>query len=277
MRLTAALTALALLASPLPALAQQDKPDIDVTTRAASISVTVDKALKSYPGLTAYLLAASKRFVAKARADSDEEYKTNREWFVDEGRRRRWTYERGYLLRSIVADRYVSVVRDDGTYTGGAHPNTLIDTILWDAKQKKPVSIRAFFTEMADNGPTMRELARLVRGAVVVAKYERWKDHDPSRKDEPPQSAAENAEADEQLKERVPPNLLGIGPITLAPSTERGKSSGLTVHYSPYDVDAYAAGPYTIFVPWGAFRKHLSAEGLAIFGGERPKGDAEQN
>jgi len=268
--LVACIVATTALAAP----GQQDKPDLDITTRAAVISVTIDKDLKPYPGLAANLIAEGRRFLARARADSDAEYKTNRAWFVDEGRTRRWTYERVYYFRSLVANRYVSIVRDDGTYTGGAHPNTHIDTILWDRDAKKRISIRPFFTEMADNGPTMTELARLIRLAVVTEKRKRWKDaRADDEKSEPNLSPEQLAAKDEQVAERVAPKLTAIGPITLAPSTERGKSSGLTVHYSPYDVDAYAAGPYTVFVPWEAFRRHLSPEGVAIFGGERPKSD----
>jgi hypothetical protein len=36
--------------------------------------------------------------------------------------------------------------------------------------------------------------------------------------------------------------LLKIGAVTLAPSTASGKSSGLTFHYPPYAVGAYALG-----------------------------------
>ena len=61
--------------------------------------------------------------------------------------------------------------------------------------------------------------------------------------------------------------------VTLAPSTEPGKSSGLTFHYSPYAVGAYAEGPYTASVPWTAFRSHLSQQGAAVFGGESPESD----
>lgn len=78
---------------------------------------------------------------------------------------------------------------------------------------------------------------------------------------------------DEQLQRAIQPRLLKIGPISLTPSTVAGKSSGLTFHFSPYAVDAYAAGPYTVFVPWTALKPFLSPEGIAIFGGERPKGD----
>jgi hypothetical protein len=275
-RLLGSFAILAIIGTALAAPGQQDKPDIDVTTRAAVISVTVDKELKSFPGLAANLIAESRRFVARARAASHEEYKTNRAWFVDEGRTRRWTYERVYVFRSLVADRYVSIVRDDGTYTGGAHPNTMIDTILWDLNTKKRISIRPFFTEMADNGPTMTELARLIRLTVVTEKRRRWKDALPDdERADPKLSPDQLLQKDEQVAERVAPVLARIGPITLAPSTASGKSSGLTVHYSPYDVDAYAAGPYTVFVPYEAFRRYLSPAGVAIFGGERPKSDAD--
>lgn len=257
-----------------PAALAAEKPSIATKTRAAAITVTIDKKLQAEPGLPADLLAEGRRFVAKAQAEADEEYKTAREYFRGG---RRWTYERSYRFRSLVAGRYLSILRDDGTYTGGAHPNTLIDTILWDRAEKKRISIRPFFGEMADEGPTMTALAKLVRSAVAAEKRERWKDARPDdEKSDPLLSAEELAEKDEQLKERVAPQLTKIGPITLAPSTAAGKSSGLTVHYSPYDVDAYAAGPYTVFVPWGALKAYLSPEGVAIFGGERPNSDVEE-
>ena len=62
----------------------------------------------------------------------------------------------------------------------------------------------------------------------------------------------------------------------MTPSTTAGKSSGLTFHFSPYDVDAYAAGPYTVFVQWAHLKQYLSAEGAAIFAGVRPEKDKEQ-
>jgi hypothetical protein len=48
------------------------------------------------------------------------------------------------LVRSVVADRYVSIVRDDYLDTHGAHPNTDVDTIIWDEAAKKRISIRPF-------------------------------------------------------------------------------------------------------------------------------------
>ena len=251
-----------------------EKPAIEVKTRAAGITVTIEKDLKAHPGLPENLRAEGQRYVTKARAEAEQEYKENRAWFTDDGKARRWSYDLVYSQRSVVADRYVSVLREDGTYTGGAHPNSRSDTILWDKAQKKRISIRPFFTETADGGPTMTAMAKLVRVAVATEKLERWKDARPDdEKKEPLPSVEESVDKDEQLQRAIQPRLLKIGPISLAPSTTAGKSSGLTFHFSPYDVDAYAAGPYTVFVSWTALKPFLSPEGVAIFGGERPKGD----
>ena len=90
-----------------------------------------------------------------------------------------WTYDRDYALRSAVG-RYVSVVRSDGTFEGGAHPNQEINTILWDNTAQKRISIRPFFIETADNGPTMTALARLAqprrRGREARQRHQRlWR------------------------------------------------------------------------------------------------------
>ena len=258
-----------------PAIAQPDeKADIELKTRAAEITVTIGKELKTDPAMAADLMAEGRRYVAKTRAAADEEYKTNREWFKEQGRR--WSYDLVFHFRSLIADRYVSIVRDDGTYTGGAHPNTRTDTILWDRTAKKRISVRPFFNETADSGATLTALATLVRRAVAEEKQARWKESRSENQKKAPVPPLDRAIADDQqIKDAIQPKLLGIGPISLAPSTAAGKSSGLTFHFSAYDVDAYAAGPYTVFVPWSALKPFLSAEGTAIFGGERSEKDKE--
>ncbi len=253
--------------------AAEEKPSIETKTRAAVISVSIDKKLKNDPALVADLMAEGRRFVAKTRAEADEEYKDNRGYFRGD---RRYTYERSYEFRSLVANRYLSIVRSDGTFTGGAHPNSRSDTILWDRAQKKRISVRPFFNETADNGPTMTTLATLVRRAVSIERQERREG--PLNESERKQFLAtldDTIAKDEQLRDTIQPNLLKLGPISLAPSMTPGKSSGLTFHFSPYDVDAYAAGPYTVFVPWADLKPYLSAEGTAIFAGVRPEKDKE--
>jgi hypothetical protein len=246
----------------------EDKAAVSVHTKTISASVSIDNELKAYPGLYDNLLAEGRKELAKWRADADKERRESSDSFAGG---RKWTLERSYSQRSAVG-RYVSITREDGTYTGGAHPNRHTDTILWDRVAKKPISIRPFFKETADNGPTMTALAKLARVAVARLKIDRNDNYGEKDKLDPEKFAAESSD----LQTGIEPKLLKLGPVTLAPSTVADKSSGLTFHYSPYAVGAYAEGDYVAFVPWTDFKQFLSPEGLAIFAGERPGNDAEK-
>jgi len=147
---------------------------------------------------------------------------------------------------------------------GGAHPNTDVDTILWDSATQKRVSVRPFFIETKDNGPTMTALATLIRNAVAKEKKARGVE------------VAADPAKDEWLK-AIEPSLLKLGPLALARSTERGKSGGLSVHLPPNAVGPHVEGGYTVLIPWRAFASHLSPEGAAVFGGNplKDKTDGE--
>jgi hypothetical protein len=249
-----------------------NKAEISVETKYVTISLTVDSELRPFTDLFASCLAEGKAWFNKTNSDTAAELRDNRKAF----RGLQWFYDRAYVLRSVV-DRYVSVVRNDDWFDGGAHPNQHADTILWDDAAHKRVNIRALFTETADNGPTMSALAQAAKLAVAAAKLAKdingYDDDAPAAKDMTPEQEIEH---DSFIKDGIKPAILEIGPITLAPSIEAGKSSGLTFHYSPYGVGPYVEGPYTVFVPWTAFRQYLSAQGAALFGGERPKSDEEK-
>ena len=237
----------------------QDKPakaDYALQTKLIEASVTIDPSLKRFPGLYENLLAAAKRQAAKWQADARKDRKKYPDLFREH---RRWEYDRGYSERSVVSGRFVSIVRTDYLDAGGAHPNHSVDTILWDAHSKKRISIRPFFKETATDGPTLRKLAHDVRAALAIEKKAR---------DVP----VGNPDTDQWLSS-VKPDLTKIGGVALAPSTEKGKSSGLLFFFSPYAVGAYVEGSYVAFVPWTAFKADLSHEGATIFGGTRPKGD----
>ena len=240
-----------------PALAADRKPDATINTKAVEANVTLDAPIKADGPLAAYCLAEGKKWIDRNAADAAKERKADPQLFRD----RKWSFERRYSLRSVVADRYVSVVRDDYMDTGGAHPNSDVNTILWDKSAAKPIRIRPFFTETADNGATMKAMLAAVITSLKAEKTKR--------------DAGETATA--EWFKGLEPALLKIGAVTLAPSTETGKSSGLTFHYPPYAVGPYAEGQYVAFVPWETLKPYLSPEGQAIFGGVRPKGDAEDN
>jgi hypothetical protein len=237
--------------SPTLAAAPKPAPDAAVTAKYIDASVTLDAAIRADKSLSANLLAEGKRWMEKNRVEAAEEFKTAPELFRDG---RAWTFERNYSQTSKVGGRYVSIVRMDYVYTGGAHPNTDIDTILWDADAKKQISVRPFFEETADNGPTLKALRAAALAAVKAEKKAR---------------DIYDAGSIDWYK-GIEPTLLKVGAVSLAPSTVADKSAGLDFHYPPYAVGPYAEGSYTVFVPWEAFKAYLSPQGVAIFAGDKP-------
>lgn len=239
------------VAAPLhTASAEDPKPDFTLNSKAAEITVTLDADLKTNQPLAEDLLAEGKRWAQKNFADANKEFKEDPERFKDW---RKWSLDRNYDVRSVVAGRYVSVGRSDYMNTGGAHPNTDINTIIWDNTAKKRISIRPFFKETADNGPTMKAIFE----AIVVSLRAEKKERD-------------TYTTDADIKRYLEPKLLKIGAVTFATSTETGKSSGLMFDYPAYAVGAYAEGAYDAFVPWDVLKPYLSPEGIAVFGGSRP-------
>lgn len=235
------------------AFAAEPKPDAAIKNKNIDASVLLDDKIKADPALAADCLAEGKKWMEKNAADAAASRKQDPVMFRDGA----WTFERKYSVRSVVDGHYVSVVRSDYMNTGGAHPNSDINSVLWDSAAKERISIRPFFIETADNGPTMTAM----RKAVIVSLNSEKKKRDTS----------DTATA--EWYKGVEPKLLKIGAVTLAPSTDAGKSSGLTFHYPPYAVGPYAEGEYAAFVPWDTLKPYLTPEGTRIFGGVRPKGD----
>jgi hypothetical protein len=235
------------------ASAAEPTPDFSIKTKWVEASIILDARIKADPALAANCLAEGKAWAAKNRADADKERKQDAGLFSNA-----WSFERKYETRSVVDGRYLSIIRADYEYTGGAHPNSSSNTILWDRQAGKRISIRPFFTETADNGPTLKAMRQVIVASLKAEKKKRGVEG-----------------LDEGAIEAIEPKLLKIGPVSLAPSTEEGKSSGLTFHYSPYAVGSYAEGGYVAFVPWDALKPYLTPEGIKVFGGARPKGDDE--
>ncbi len=235
------------------ALAAEPKPDAAIKNKNIDASVLLDDKIKADPALAADCLAEGRKWMDKNAAEAEASRKQDPIMF----RNGAWTFERKYDVRSVVDGHYVSIVRSDYMNTGGAHPNSDIDTILWDTTAKKRISIRPFFTETADNGPTMTAMRKAVIASLSIEKKKR--------------DTSDTATA--EWYKGVEPKLLKIGAVTLAPSTEGNKSSGLTFHYPPYAVGPYAEGEYVAFVPWETLKPYLTPEGTKVFGGARPKGD----
>lgn len=193
------------------AAAAKPKPDLAFKNKAATVTVLIDPALKSYPALAADLLGEGKRWADGQRAEADAARKEDPDRF----RQRGYTYERYYRMRSEIAGRYISIVRVDYGETGGAHPNSDLDTMIWDKQANKRISIHPFVTDTADGSAALKAMRGHIITSLTAEKKARGADIDPDRFD------------------AIEPKLLKIGAVTLAPSTEAGKSSGLTFHYPP--------------------------------------------
>jgi hypothetical protein len=250
-----ALAAVIVCAGATSAFGADEKPDAVIKTKHLDASVLLEDGIKKDAALAAECLGDGKKWLAKNAADTAKSVKDDPDLFKDGP----WTFERRYAIRSVVGDRYVSILRSDYSDTHAAHPNSDVDTILWDRSLNKPISIRPFLTETADNGPTMKAIREGIIASLKIEKKKREFD--------------EATSAD--YYKSLPSKLIGIGAVTLAPSTESGKSSGLTFHYPPYAVGSYVEGEYVAFVPWTALKPFLTPEGTKIFGGARPKGDEE--
>jgi len=248
----AALIALTGLLLTGPCLAAESKPDIAVRTGAVHVSVTLDAAIRANPALAADCLAEGQRYADKQRKEATGSKRSDPKYFPKDG----YTFERQYLTASVVGNRYISILREDYANTHGAHPNTYVNTILWDDSAKKRISIRPFFKETADGGPTLTAMKQAVIAALKTEKTAR---------------GIPDEESGMDWYKDMGTSLLTIGAVTLTPSTEPGKSAGLTFHYEPYAVGPYAEGRFDVTVPWQELKPYLSAEGVAIFGGTPPQ------
>jgi hypothetical protein len=245
--------AIACLASLTAALTTEPRPDASIKNKTVEASVFIGAKIKADSTLAADCLAEGKRWMAKKVAEAEASRREDAVLFQDGG----WSFERKYAVRSVTDGRYVSIIRSDFMDTRGAHPNSDVDTVLWDTNSKQRISIRPFFTETADNGPALKAMLTSVIASLNIEKKKR--------------GSGDTATAD--WYKGLEPKLLKIGAVTLASSTVAGKSSGLTFHYPPYAVGPYAEGGYIAFVPWQSLQPYLTPEGKRIFDGERPKAD----
>ncbi|HLL29098.1 MAG TPA: DUF3298 domain-containing protein [Xanthobacteraceae bacterium] len=233
------------------ARAEDEKPAVSIKTKYVEIEVTIEKALRAYPEFYSKLLADGKKYAA------DNQKEALDAWMADPAsfRGMAWTFDRGYRLRAA-AGPYVSVLIDDGEFTGGAHPVSHLSTRLWNREANRDADMETLFREIGENGPTATALAKLVRDAIIEEKKKR--------------DVPIDEETDRWL-EPIKADFSSLGAPSLAPSTAAGHSSGLTFHFSPYAIGPYAEGSYTIFVPFAPFASYLTDDAKKIFAGDRPK------
>jgi hypothetical protein len=244
------------LAWPPFARGEEDKPVVSIKTKYIEINISIEPALRAYPKLYQALTTEAKLDAEEQRKEALESWKTDPALF----REQRWTFDRSYRLR-VVALPFVSILTDTGTFTGGAHPNTLLGTLLWDTRVNRRIEAESLFRETQKSGPTTTALAKLVHDSIIEEKKKRDVPVD---------------EETERWLEPIKADFSTLGAPSLAPSTVANRASGMTFHLSPYGVGPYAEGSYTAFVPFSTFETYLTDEAKKIFAGERPKSDEDE-
>ena len=143
--------------------------------------------------------------------------------------------------------KLLSLKRVDFDYSGGAHPNTLTDGLLWDKALKRRVGLADLFGKGAD----LTVLDQALCSAINVAKRTRV-----------PDSPGVTLDGKDFSCPRVADT-----PFVLTPGAAPGKAAGLTFLIGPYQVGPYVEGGYEVNLPNAVFRSILTVAYASEFGG----------
>ena len=257
LRLAPVFLAAAFAVLPLaPASADDDTAIYTANKEYVEVDVRIDNRLKAYPKLYDELVQEGRKFGADNEEAAAEQWQEDKTAFPAG---MPYSYNLNYRLR-VAAGNYVSIIIDEAEYTGGAHPNHGSATQLWDRDKDERVDFRTLFKDTRTDSADMQTLSKLILDALAAEKKARDVSFDMN---------------DMWFKDWKA-DFENFGQPSLAPSTEPGKSSGVTFHFSPYEAGAYAEGDYVAFVPAAALTPLLTPEAQKLFGGARPESDKEQ-
>ena len=237
------------------ARAEDDTAIYTAQTQYVEVDIRVDNRLKAFPNLYKMIVFEGKKFGAESKADTAAQWRDDKSIF----RGLAYNFSRSYHLRAA-AGKYVSIAIDESEFTGGAHPNHGTTTMLWDRDKDERIDFKTLFKDTVSGSADMQTLSKLILEALAAEKKERDVPFDMT---------------DMWFKDWKA-DFENFGQPSLAPSTASGKSSGVTFHFSPYEVGAYVEGDYTAFVPASALMALLTPDAQKLFGGERPSSDKAQ-
>jgi hypothetical protein len=139
----------------------------------------------------------------------------------DAGAAGSWDLQVGGSI-SYLSPEVVSTIFRGSVYTGGAHPNATYDAILIDRKSAKPLTLKDLFVDTNGGLSKLVEIVRMKLGAeneISQFSDEEWITNG-------------TAATDDNY------SVYGF------------TNEGLLVIFAPYQVAAYAAGPFEIVIPW---------------------------
>lgn len=145
--------------------------------------------------------------------------------------------------------RFLSLIRYDWTYQGGAHGNTMHESLLFDRETRRVIGFADLF------GGSEREARAALRKFVVADLLNQKANRDGKPVDGYQDSFVANGVTGRFRN------------FTLDPSDVRGRAAGLRIWYAPYDVGAYVEGSFEVFVPHAEFSRFLTSEYKEAFAG----------
>lgn len=219
---------------------------IEEETEAAEMSVSLPEAFSDMPNLTARLGVEAGRQFREFGPRAKEAYQQSSR----QDRWRKWSLEIEHQVTFHNA-RVVSVLRKTWAYTGGAHGNVGLDSVIYDREMDAVLGLDDFFGSMSDGAPVLETMAGYARN-ILIEKLAQASDPDWIRDGTAPKRATYNT-------------------FTLVPSTEPDKAGGITVHFGPYAVAPYAAGPQRVVIPQRVVSDNLTHPWRDLFAGTPAK------
>ena len=211
----------------------------------AQVSLTLPEAIKLYPDLHARLYTEAQTTLT---AFMDQAHKDRAENSADGIEEPPYYHTIGWKI-TAQTPRFLSLLSEADDYQGGAHPNHILRTLLWDKIAKAEIAPKRLFKAGADFKTINAYLCHQVEA-------ERSK-----RAGEPISQSGSGFACPKFITSR----------LVLIPVAAGGKVGAIDALYAPYDVGPYAEGPYEIRVPQAMLGDVLAPEFADQFGGEPVK------
>ena len=205
----------------------------------ASVTLTLPENIRLYPSLHTRIYNEGEtdlnNFLQKALKDHEELkvqgypsqpfFKTIR-WYI-----------------SVNTKTLVSAYAQIDLDTGGAHPNSEYQSLLWDVKKDAEITNTDLFDPLIDQKPIDAYLCKAIES-------------ERTKRTGSPQSQGANC-----------PKLSQSRLVMIAASIP-GKIGAVDIVYAPYEVGSYAEGPYFIRLPQTVFKPYVKSTYHNAFDGE---------
>lgn len=215
---------------------------IEETTESAEMSAKLPAELSDMPELAAILGQQAGRQIrafADRAAEVYEQSDRQDQW-------RKWSLEIDHEV-TFENPRLVSVLRRTWFYTGGAHGNVGLDSVIYDRQADSLVGFDDFFGSVRDGAPVLQTMAEYARNRLIETLGQ--------------------ASDPDWIRDGTAPKRANYEAFTLLPSSERDKVGGIAIHFGPYAVAPYAAGPQRVTIPQSEVSDNLTQPWRELFSG----------